>query len=105
MSDKLITRNGESVEMNSVIEALETAPDKEEILEALKGLRADKVKNAVSQTVRAAQFNLKKVFDEYLADGERSNHTIRTYTRECRRFFDYLERAGINVLQARRAEK
>ena len=41
MSDKLVTRSGESVEINSVIEALEAAPDKAEILEALKGLRAD----------------------------------------------------------------
>ena len=41
MSDKLVTRSGESVEINSVIEALEAAPDKAEILEAHKGLRAD----------------------------------------------------------------
>ena len=33
MSDKLVTRSGESVEINSVIEALEAAPDKAEILD------------------------------------------------------------------------
>lgn len=53
MADSLVTRNGKSVEINSVIAALEATPDKSEILEALKGLRHDKVKAALGETVRA----------------------------------------------------
>ena len=104
MSDKLVTRNGESVEINSVIEALETAPDKEEILEALKGLRADKVKDAVSKTVRAAQFEFKIIFNEYLADGEKSQRTVQTYRDEISKFTEYLERIGSHLLSATRAD-
>ena len=59
MSDKLITRNGESVEIDSVIEALEAVADKEELLQVLKYLRRDKVKNALGTTVLSSPFRAK----------------------------------------------
>ncbi|MHC4720092.1 MAG: tyrosine-type recombinase/integrase [Planctomycetota bacterium] len=104
MSDKLVTRNGETVEIDSMIEALERTPDRAELLQALKGLRADKVKKALGETVRAAQFDLTTVFNEYLADGEKSKRTVETYERECGRFFGYLDRTGTHTLQATRAD-
>ncbi len=100
MSDKLVTRNGETVEIDSIIEALEATPDKGEILEALKGLRADKVKAALGETVRAVQFNRSETFEDFIIDGEKSEATQRTYRREVKRLFEYLDRLGVHVLQA-----
>ena len=104
MSDTLETRNGESVTIDSVIEALERAPDKAEILQALRDLRRDKVKAALGDTVKAARFDLEQVFADFLADGEKSENTRTTYQRECRRLFSWVERQGIHLLQMRRAE-
>jgi hypothetical protein len=70
-----VSRNGESVEIDSMIEALETAPDKGEILQALKGLRADKVKAALGETIKARQFDLYSVLSDFIHDGEKSART------------------------------
>ena len=104
MSDRLETRNGESVTIDSILEALERAPSKEEVVEALKSLRHDKVKHALGETVKAARFDLDAVFEEFLADGEKAERTVETYRREVGRFLTWLDREGLHVLQVRRAD-
>lgn len=104
MSDKLETRNGESITIDSVIEALEVAPDKDEILEALKGLRRDRIKDALSETVRAAKFNLEQVYGEFLSDRTRSLNTITAYNTQISRFFSWLGREEIHALHVRRPD-
>ena len=59
MSDKLVTKNGESIEIDSMIDALETAPDKGEILQALRDLRREKVKGA-GQTIKRHNLTVRK---------------------------------------------
>ena len=102
MSDKLITRNGETVEIDSIITALEATPDKTEILDALKRLRSDKVKAALGETVRAAQFDRFQTFEDFLNDGGKAERTQLAYRREVKKLFDHLERVGTHVLQADR---
>jgi site-specific recombinase XerD len=104
MGDKLVTNNGETVEIDSIIEALESAPDKSEIVGALRELRKDKVKTALGETVKAAQFNREKALGEFLADGEKSENTQKTYRIEIARYFSWLDRTNIHLLQARRAD-
>jgi len=104
MADELTTRNGETVEIASVIEALERAPNKEEILEALKHLRQEKVKEALGDAVKAARFDREKVFSEFLADGEKAERTKETYQRECARFFSWCDREGLHLFQVERAD-
>lgn len=103
MSDKLILRDGETVEIGSLIEALEATPDREELLEALRALRADRVKEALGQAVKAAQFDRGEVFEEFLRDGEKSSSTVTTYRRECGRLFSWLDRRGVHLLQLDRS--
>ena len=81
MSDRLETRNGESVTIDSILDALERAPDKAEAMQALRSLRQDKVKNALGETVKAARFDLDAVFAEFPADGEKAERTVETYRR------------------------
>ena len=104
MSDKLTTTNGETVSIDAVLEALEKAPTREEIAEALKTLRQNRVVDALDQTAKAARFDLSGAFDEFLADGEKAPNTVAAYRRGCPKFFSWLNRAGIHVLQARRAD-
>ena len=104
MSDKLTTRNGETVEIDRVIEALERTPDKAELLQALKSLRQDKVKDALDQTVKAAQFDRFQALEDFLNDGEKAELTQKTYLREVDRFFSWLDRQSIHALQATRAD-
>ena len=104
MTDKLSTRNGETIPIDQMIEALERTPDSGEILQALKDLRRDKVKRALGESVKAAQFDRDQVFDEFLADGEKSERTKKTYQDECRRLFSWLARVGLHTLQVRRAD-
>jgi len=99
MSDKLETRNGETVSIDLVLAALDKAPDKAEVMEALRDLRRDKVKEALDETVKAARFDLSKVFDEFLSNGNKADRTKQTYTDECRRFFQWLDHRAIHVLQ------
>ena len=101
---ELETRNGESVTIESMLDMLERTPSQAEVVEALKGLRQDKVKHALGETVKAAKFDLAKVFDEFLLDGEKAERTVETYTREVGRFLTWLEREGLHVLQVRRAD-
>ena len=100
----MVAKNGETVEIDSIIAALEAAPDKSEILEALRDLRRDKVKNAVGETVRAAQFDRAKVLEDFLNDGEKAPRTQRTYRSEIARYFEWLDRGGLHLFQAERAD-
>lgn len=104
MSDRLISRNGHTIEIDSVIEALERTPDKKEILEALQGLRKDKLKNALNETVKAARFDLRQTLSEFLNDGEKAEQTQKTYLSEVARFLSWLERQNIHVLQVQRPD-
>ncbi|MDP6114958.1 MAG: phage integrase N-terminal SAM-like domain-containing protein [Planctomycetota bacterium] len=104
MSDRLETRNGESVTIDSVLEVLERTPSKEEVVAALKSLRHDKVKNALDETVKAAKFDLERVFEEFLQDGEKAERTVETYRREIGRLLTWLERESLHIFQVQRAD-
>ena len=104
MSDRLVSKNGESIEIDSIIEALEAAPDKSEILAALRDMRRDKIKRAVGETVKAAQFDRAKVLKDFLSDGEKAERTQKTYRSEIARYFSWLDRGSLHLLQARRAD-
>ncbi len=101
---ELESRNGVTVQIDTMIEYLERKPDGAELLEGLKGLRQDQVKAALGQTVRAAKFDLEKVFAEFLLDGEKAERTQQTYRAEVGRFLSWLDREGLHVLQVQRAD-
>ena len=90
MSDKLTTRNGETIPIDQMIEALERSPDSGEILQALKDLRRDKVKRTLGESVKAAQFDRTAVFAEFLAYGEKFARTRQTYQDEVMLLFSWL---------------
>ncbi len=98
------SQNGVTVKISEVLEVLERAPSKVEVMEALKSLRHDKVKDALGQTVKAARFDLGKVFGEFLIDGEKAERTQQTYRAEVDRFVTWLDREGIHVLQVQRSD-
>ena len=77
-----------------VIEALETAPDKDEILQALKDLRRDKVKKALGDTGQGCPVSQSSGALEFLNDGEKSDRTREMYLRQVERFFSWLDRAA-----------
>ena len=104
MNDKLVSRNGETVQIDQVIEALERTPNKVEVMEALRGLRHDKVKQALGETVKAAKFDLGKVFGEFLLDGEKAERTQATYGREIGRFLTWVERENLHIFQVQRSD-
>ncbi len=101
---ELESRNGVTVQIDTMIEYLERKPDGAELLEGLKGLRQDQIKAALGQTVRAAKFDLEKVFAEFLLDGEKAERTQQTYRAEVGRFLSWLDREGLHVLQVQRAD-
>ena len=66
-------------------------------------MRQDKVKAALGETVRAAQFDRDTTVEDFINDGEKSQNTQKTYLREVQRWFKYLNQIGVHVLQADRA--
>ena len=54
--------------------------------------------------MKAARFDLGKVFGEFLLYGEKAERTQSTYRWEVGRFFSYLGREGLHVLHVRRAD-
>lgn len=102
MSDKLRVMDGQAVDIGSVIEALEATPDHGEIVQALDDLRRDRVKSALGETVKAAQFDQEHTVESFIADAPRSPATIATYRRELARLFGWLRRQSIHVLSLNR---
>ena len=103
----LVSRNGETVQIEAMIETLEREPNKREIIEALRGLRQDKVKQALGGTLQAARFDREQALEAFLlekAQRSGSRHTVQTYRREIERMFSWLDRQGVYVLQMSRQD-
>lgn len=99
---RLTLADGTIVSLSSVIQALESSPSGDELAEAVAAIRADRVKEALSATVQAAQFDRDAACAEFLDDGK-SGATRNAYARACLRFFAWLDRQGIHVLLVDRA--
>ena len=104
---ELVSKNGDTVQIDQVIEYLEQKPNGAELLEGLKGLRQDKVKGALAETVKAAQFSRVQALEAFLYEKglkSKSQYTVDTYRRELERMFGWLDRQAINVLQMSRQD-
>lgn len=95
---------GEAVDIEDVIAVLERAPSKEEVIEALKGLRRDRVKDALSETVKAAKFDRAHAVEDFLIDGNRGPHTQAAYRLALNKLFGYADMVGVSILQMGRAD-
>jgi len=102
---KLTSPNGGStVRIEDMIAALESAPSKAEVLQALRYLRRDKVTHALHDTVKAAAFDCEKALEEMLIGGKRSDRTKRAYRDELRKLFSFADREGLPILALTRAD-
>lgn len=96
---------GETVNIDEVIEALERTPSKDEVIEALRELRKDKVKGALDRAVKSRKFNRKRAVEDFLIDGNRGPRTQTAYRLALKRFFDFVDNdAGVQPLQMGRAD-
>ena len=96
---------GETVRIADVIDALERAPSKDEVIEALRELRRDKIKGALDDAVKGARFDRGRAVEDFLLDGNRGPHTQVAYRLALTRFFDYVDHySGTTLLQIGRAE-
>ncbi len=103
----LTSKNGETVQIDAMIRYLEARPDNEELLAALKAMRHERVKAAVSETVKAAQFDRDKALEGFLTEKEQrsgSRRTVQTYCAELERMFRWLDRQNILLLQIQRQD-
>ena len=104
---ELVSKNGDTVQIDQVIEYLEQKPNGAELLEGLKDLRQDKVKGALAETVKAAQFSRVQALEAFLYEKglkSKSQYTVNTYRRELERMFAWLDRQAINLLQMSRQD-
>ena len=104
LSSKLISRDGITVEVDSVIEVLEQTTDKNDLLKALRLLRQGKGKGFLDQTERSAQFDRLQVLENFLHFGKMSEQTQKTYAIESDRFFSWIDCLGIHELQVSRED-
>ncbi len=95
---------GETIAIDEVIAVLERSPSKDEVIEALKDLRRDKVKGALSETVKAAKFNRRKAVEDFLIDGNRGPRTQAAYRLALSKLFAYVDMMGLPLLQMGRAD-
>jgi integrase len=96
---------GETVNIDEVIAVLERSPSKDEVIDALRDLRRDKVKGALDGAVKAAKFHRAQAVEDFLIDGNRGPHTQAAYRLALKRFFDYVDRySGTTLLQMGRAD-
>jgi integrase len=95
---------GETIAIEEVIEVLERTPSKEEVIEALRELRRDKVKGALSATVKAAKFERQRAVADFLIDGNRGPRTQAAYRLALQKLFAYADMMGVPLLQMGRAD-
>jgi integrase len=96
--------SGETVSISAMLEVLEAAPNKEEVMNALRALRGDKVKDALGKTLKAASFDRDGAVADFLMDGEKAERTRETYRRMLEMLFKYLDSQGPPVLAMGRAD-
>ncbi len=94
----------ELVSIEEVALALERAPTKDEVFQALRELRQDKVKGALAEAVKAAKFDRQQAIEEFLIDGRRGPHTRTAYRLALAKFFAYVDLMGIPLLLLGRAD-
>lgn len=95
--------NRRELNMQGFIDMLDENPSDEELLQAAKRLRQQKVEQALDKTVAAVRFDRKQVTEEFVA--ERQNFdTRRKYLERLKDFFSWADREGIHILQIRRAD-
>jgi integrase len=95
---------GETVRIADIIDALEAAPSKDEVMQALRDLRRDKVKAALGKTVKAAGFDKDQAVRDFLEDGDKSDRTKAAYTMMLGKLFSYADREKLPVLALGRAD-
>ena len=95
---------GETVDIDEVIAVLERTPSKDEVIEALRELRRDKVKGALSGAVKAAKFERQRAVEDFLLDGNRGPHTQAAYRLALKKLFGYADMMGIPLIQMGRAD-
>ncbi|MCX7038078.1 MAG: tyrosine-type recombinase/integrase [Spirochaetes bacterium] len=96
---------GETVNIDEVIAFLERTPSKEEVIEALRDLRRDKLKGALDGGVKAKKFKRKQAVEDFLIDGNRGPRTQAAYRLALKRFFDYVDNVSdVQLLQMGRAD-
>jgi site-specific recombinase XerD len=96
--------SGETVTISAMLEMLEAAPNKEEVMNALRALRGDKVKAALGRTLKAAAFDRGGAVADFLIYGEKAERTRATYKRMLEVLFRYLDTQGLPVLAIGRAD-
>ena len=95
---------GETIAIDEVIAVLERTPSKDEVIEALRELRRDKVKGALSGAVKAAKFERQRAVEEFLIDGNRGPRTQAAYRLALKKLFGYADMMGVPLLQMGRAD-
>ena len=95
---------GETVSISAMLEVLEATPNKEEVMQALRALRGDKVKNALGKTLKAAAFDREGAVVDFLMDGEKAERTQETYKRMLDVLFRYLDSQRLPILAMGRAD-
>jgi integrase len=94
----------EVVTVEEVMLALERAPTNDEVFQALRELRQDKVKGALAEAVKTAKFDRQQAVEDFLIDGRRGPHTQVAYRLALNNLFAYADMMGIPLLQMGRAE-
>jgi site-specific recombinase XerC len=87
-----------------VIEALQKAPTKAEVIQALKYLRREKVKDALGKHVRAAAFDKDQAVAYFLMDGDKAPRTQWVYRMALAKLFAYVKMVGVPLISMGRAD-
>lgn len=95
---------GETVNIDSVIAFLERTPSKKEVIGALRDLRRDKVKGALSGAVKAAKFDREQAVEDFLIDGSRGPRTQAAYRLALKKLFGYADMMGVPLVQMGRSD-
>lgn len=96
--------DGKTVNIDEVIAFLERTPSKDEVIEALKDLRQDRLKGALDDGVKAARFNRVQAVEDFLIDGNRGPRTQAAYRLALEKLFGYADMMGIPLIQMGRAD-
>jgi integrase len=94
----------ETVTVEEVMLALERAPTKDEVFQALRELRQDKVKGALAEAVKAVKFDRQQAVEDFLIDGRRGSHTQTAYRLALSKLFVYADMMGLPLLSLSRAD-
>jgi integrase len=94
----------ETVTVEEVMLALERAPTKDEVFQALRELRQDKVKGALAEAVKAAKFDRHQAIEDFLIDGRRGPHTRTAYRLALAKLFAFADMMGLPLLSLNRAD-